>query len=87
MAVFRQKHYEMFAAAVKRAKDKAGPEAVKAMLDPRNPAQPGNVSDAARLGVAALQKEIMDIFQEDNPKFKPLIFIEACGTGKDDGPT
>lgn len=85
MGVYRQKHYEMFAAIIKRAKEKAPAEAIAAML--AGEARAHHIGDAARLGVAVVQNEILKMFKEDNPRFVDLRFIEACGTGECDAPT
>jgi hypothetical protein len=80
MSHFRQKHYDVFARAVKAAKQKA-PAEVRALLNEKiHPV----IVEAAMMGVATLQNELMKIFLADNDKFRSLLFIEACGTGEPD---
>lgn len=70
MANYRKRDYDAFAAVIKRAK-------IEAM------AEGGLI---AALGAATVQKELMKFFKDDNPAFKELQFIEACGTGEKDAP-
>ena len=87
MGIFTKKHFEVVASALRRAKQLA-PDEVKAayghLPDPNREAgyPSGYMGVAGQLGVATVQRLLMEEFQKDNPTFNPLRFIENVTNGE-----
>ena len=87
MGVFTKKHFEVIAQCLRKAKQLA-PDEVKAAFghrpDPNREAglPSGYMGEAGQLGVAVVQRLLMEEFQKDNPTFNPLRFIEVVTNGE-----